>query len=79
MAFSTGGLCYQVEHHLFPELPSNRLPEIAARVRELCDKYDLPYTSGSLAGQYFQTLRTIHKLALPDRFLNRSAARSGTA
>jgi len=69
LAFSTGGLCYQVEHHLFPELPSNRLPEIAARVRELCDKYDLPYTSGSLARQYFQTLRTIHKLALPDRFL----------
>ena len=34
------------------------------RVRALCDKYDLPYTTGSLARQYFLTLRTIHKLAL---------------
>ncbi len=33
------------------------------------DKYDLPYTSGSLVHQYLLTLRTIHKLALPDRFL----------
>jgi fatty acid desaturase len=69
LAFSTGNLCYQIEHHLFPDLPSNRYREIAARVRALCDKYDLPYTSGSLLRQYFLTLRTIHKLALPDGFL----------
>ncbi len=69
LAFSTGSLCYQIEHHLFPDLPSNHYPEIAVRVRQLCDKYDLPYTSGSLAGQYVSVLRTIHRLALPDRFL----------
>jgi fatty acid desaturase len=69
LAFSTGSLCYQIEHHLFPDLPSNRYPEIAVRLRELCDKYDLPYTSSSLAHQYLLTLRTIHKLALPDGFL----------
>jgi fatty acid desaturase len=69
LAFSSGNLCYQIEHHLFPDLPSNRYREIAVRVRALCDKYDLPYTSGSLARQYFLTLRTIHKLAFPDRFL----------
>ena len=69
LAFSSGNLCYQIEHHLFPDLPSNRYAQIAVRVRELCDKYDLPYTSGSLAHQYLLTLRTIHKLALPDGFL----------
>jgi fatty acid desaturase len=69
LAFSTGNLCYQIEHHLFPDLPSNRYREIAVRVRALCDKYDLPYTTGSLARQYLLTLRTIHKLALPDGFL----------
>jgi len=69
LAFSSGNLCYQIEHHLFPDLPSNRYRQIAVRVRALCDKYDLPYTSGSLARQYLLTLRTIHKLALPDRFL----------
>lgn len=69
LAFSSGNLCYQIEHHLFPDLPSNRYAEIAVRVRALCDKYDLPYTSGSLVHQYLLTLRTIHKLALPDDFL----------
>jgi fatty acid desaturase len=49
LAFSSGNLCYQIEHHMFPDLPSNRYAEVAVRVRALCDKYDLPYTSGSLA------------------------------
>jgi len=69
LAFSSGNLCYQIEHHLFPDLPSNRYPQIAERVRSLCDKYDLPYTTGSIVRQYLLTLRTIHKLALPDSFL----------
>ncbi|MFD6163234.1 fatty acid desaturase [Nocardia sp. NPDC060256] len=73
MAFMSGNLCYQIEHHLFPDLPSNRYPEIAVRVRELCDKYDLPYTTGSLGKQYLLAFRTIHKLALPDRFLKATA------
>ena len=70
LAFASGNLCYQIEHHLFPDLPSNRYAEIATRVRALCDKFDLPYTTGSLLGQYLQTVRTIHKLALPNRFLS---------
>jgi fatty acid desaturase len=68
LAFASGNLCYQIRHHLFPDLPSNRYAEIATRVQALCDKFDLPYTTGSLLGQYLQTMRTIHKLALPDRF-----------
>jgi fatty acid desaturase len=66
MAFSSGNLCYQIEHHLFPDLPSNRLAEIAVKVRALCAKYDLPYVTGSLPRQYLSTLQAIHRLALPD-------------
>ncbi len=69
LAFMSGNLCYQIEHHLFPDLPSNRYPEIAERVRALCATYDLPYTTGPLLRQYILTARTICKLALPDRFL----------
>ncbi|MGV9827081.1 MULTISPECIES: fatty acid desaturase family protein [unclassified Gordonia (in: high G+C Gram-positive bacteria)] len=69
MAFMSGNLCYQIEHHLYPDLPSNRLAEIAVRVQALCEKYDLPYSTGSLWMQYLKTLRTINKLALPDEFL----------
>jgi NADPH-dependent stearoyl-CoA 9-desaturase len=69
MAFMSGNLCYQIEHHLFPDLPSNRYAEISTRVRALCEKYDLSYTTGSFTHQYTQTLRTLWKLSLPDRFL----------
>jgi NADPH-dependent stearoyl-CoA 9-desaturase len=69
LAFMSGNLCYQIEHHLYPDLPSNRYPEIAERVRALCVTYDLPYTTGPLHRQYLLTARTICKLALPDGFL----------
>ncbi len=62
---TSGSLGYQIEHHLFPDLPSNRYPEIAERVRALCEKYELPYTTGPLHRQYGQTLRTILRLSLP--------------
>ncbi|MEZ5210058.1 fatty acid desaturase [Gordonia sp. (in: high G+C Gram-positive bacteria)] len=69
LAFLSGNLCYQIEHHLYPDLPSNRLAEVAVTVREICDKYDLPYNSDSFTLQYLRTLRTINKLALPDSWL----------
>ncbi|MDF3311930.1 fatty acid desaturase [Rhodococcus sp. T2V] len=69
MDFMTGNLSYQIEHHLFPDLPSNRYHEISIRVKQLCDKYDLPYTTGPLAVQYWKSWRTIAKLSLPDKYL----------
>ncbi|GEE03986.1 putative fatty acid desaturase [Gordonia spumicola] len=69
LAFLSGNLCYQIEHHVYPDLPSNRYAEISVRIRDLCDKYDLPYNTGSFAMQYLRTLRTINKLALPDWML----------
>ena len=69
MRFMSGNLCYQIEHHLYPDLPSNRLHEISVLVREVCDKYDVPYTTGSFLMQYGKTWRTIAKLSLPDRYL----------
>ncbi|MCW4352293.1 fatty acid desaturase [Hoyosella sp. YIM 151337] len=69
LRFMSGNLCYQIEHHLFPDLPSNRLKDISVKVQALAEKYDLPYTTGSFPKMYWQTWRTIFKLALPDRFL----------
>ena len=63
----SGNLGYQIEHHLFPDLPSNRYAEISETVRELCEKYDIPYTTGPLHKQYGQALRTIWKLSLPNK------------
>src|SRR6202050_1559237 len=73
MAFMSGHRCYQIEHHLFPDLPSNRYAEISKRVKALCDKYDLPYTTGPFLVQYGKTWRTIAKLSLPDKYLRATA------
>ncbi|OJY37605.1 MAG: acyl-CoA desaturase [Pseudonocardia sp. 73-21] len=61
----SGNLSFQIEHHLFPDLPSNRYAEIAPEVRELCAEYGLEYTTGPLWKQYLQVLRKINRLALP--------------
>ncbi|MGV0634355.1 fatty acid desaturase [Mycolicibacillus trivialis] len=73
MRFFSGNLCHQIEHHLYPDLPSNRLAEVAVRVRDVCDRYDLPYTTGPFLVQYAKTWRTIAKLSLPNRYLLASA------
>ena len=61
----SGHLSHQIEHHLFPDMPSNRYPEAAPRVRALCERYGIPYNSGSLGRQFGTTVRTILRLALP--------------
>jgi NADPH-dependent stearoyl-CoA 9-desaturase len=73
LRFMSGNLCHQIEHHLFPDLPSNRLHEVSVPVRALCDKYDLPYTTGSFLVQYGKAWRTIAKLSLPNKYLRDSA------
>jgi hypothetical protein len=42
-------------------------------VRAVCDKYDLPYTTGSFLLQYGKTWRTIAKLSLPNKYLRDTA------
>ncbi|QFU89396.1 acyl-CoA desaturase [Amycolatopsis sp. YIM 10] len=61
----TGNLSHQIEHHLFPDLPSNRYAQVAPKIRALCERYGLPYTSGPLHKQYAGVLATIARLALP--------------
>jgi fatty acid desaturase len=63
--FVSGNLGFQVEHHLFPDLPSSRYAEIAPRVRDICHRYDLPYNSGPFHRQLGAVHRTIVRLAFP--------------
>jgi linoleoyl-CoA desaturase len=63
----TGNLSFQIEHHLYPDLPSNRYAEISVKVRKIADEYGIPYTTGPLYKQYGQVLRTVWKLALPNK------------
>ncbi len=61
----SGNLGYQVEHHLYPDMPSTRYAEIAPRVKELCERYELPYNTGPFLKQLAAVQRTILRLALP--------------
>jgi linoleoyl-CoA desaturase len=66
-----GNLSFQIEHHLFPDLPSNRYVEIAPRVQELFERYGLSYTTGSLPAQVASAWKKVVRLALPNGFLDR--------
>jgi NADPH-dependent stearoyl-CoA 9-desaturase len=63
--FMSGNLSFQVEHHLFPDIPSNRYAEVAPRVREICERYGLPDNTGPLPRQLGSVHRTILRLAFP--------------
>ncbi len=61
----SGNLGYQVEHHLYPDMPSTRYAEIAPRVKDICKRYELPYNSGPFLKQLGAVQRTIVRLAFP--------------
>ncbi|HKN42380.1 MAG TPA: acyl-CoA desaturase, partial [Propionibacteriaceae bacterium] len=62
-----GNLSFQIEHHLFPDLPANRYAEISEEVSEICKRYDIPYNVGPLGKQFGSVVKKICRLALPDR------------
>jgi len=67
MHLMTGNLSHQIEHHLFPDLPSNRYAEVAPKVRDICRRYNLPYNTGPMWKQVGSTWAKIFKLALPPK------------
>jgi linoleoyl-CoA desaturase len=75
MHLMTGNLSFQIEHHLFPDLPSNRYQEIAPKVQELFERYGLTYTSGPLPKQVASAWGKVFRLSLPNDFVRGSAAK----
>ncbi len=70
----SGNLSHQIEHHLFPDIPARRYPQIAPEVRALCEKYGLPYNTGRFSKQIGSTWAKIFRLALPSRGHDRAPA-----
>ena len=67
MHVMTGNLSHQIEHHLFPDMPSNRYREIAPRIRDLMERNNLPYVTGSLAKQAGSVYWKVVQLSLPNK------------
>jgi fatty acid desaturase len=62
-----GGLNYQIEHHLFPNMPRPTLRRAQPIVRAYCAGLDLDYTETSLIGSYVAALRHLNQLGRPLR------------
>lgn len=60
-----GGLDRQIEHHLFPKLPPQRLREIAPGVRALCEKYGVRYRTDTWGRTLRKALSWIWRLSFP--------------
>ncbi|NBE80541.1 fatty acid desaturase family protein [Micromonospora rubida] len=62
-----GGLNYQIEHHLFPNMPRGNLRRARPLVRAYCAELDLPYAETGLVESYRQALAHLHEVGRPLR------------
>ena len=72
--FMTGNLSFQIEHHLFPDLQSNRYQEIAPKIQELFERYGLTYVSGPMVKQVGSAWKKVFRLSLPNDVLRKATA-----
>jgi len=67
MSLLLGGLNFQVEHHLFPNMPRPHLAQAQAIVREHCARLGILYTETSLAASYAIVVRYLNRVGLAAR------------
>jgi fatty acid desaturase len=78
MAF--GGLNYQIEHHLFPSMPSHNLRRCRPLVRAFCAAHAIPYAETSVLDSYGRVLRYLRSVRPEARTTVRmQTSRGGTA
>ncbi|CAO3634273.1 unnamed protein product [Mucor fragilis] len=54
-----GGLNYQIEHHVFPNMPRHNLPKVKPMVKALCQKYDIYYHDTGFWKGTMEVLKTL--------------------
>ncbi len=62
-----GGLNYQIEHHLFPSMPTPNLRRAQVIVRDFCAEIGVPYHETGLICSYREALRHLHRVGAPLR------------
>jgi NADPH-dependent stearoyl-CoA 9-desaturase len=72
----SGHLGFQIEHHLFPNVPAWRYREMAPRVREICERHGVPYHTGPLGARFTSAMRRVLRFALPGVPRHRLAPRA---
>ena len=79
MHILSGNLSHQIEHHLFPDLPSNRYAEIAPRVKAIFDRYGLTLPLGPDAQQVASAWHKVFRLSLPNGWLEETTVKNAPA
>lgn len=69
MDAALGGLNHQIEHHLFPSMPSANLRLAKPIVRSYCVEIGVSYHESGLIDSYRQALRHLHQVGAPLRRL----------
>jgi fatty acid desaturase len=65
--FLLGGLNYQIEHHLFPNMPRPNLRRAQPLIRRFCHQHQIDYREASLFGSYAEAVRHLHTVGAPLR------------
>jgi fatty acid desaturase len=65
--FWFGGLNYQIEHHLFPRMPRNRLKEAKQIVKPYCEEHSIPYQESTAPRCYWEILKFMYQVCEPVR------------
>lgn len=59
----TGGLSYQVEHHIFPTIPRHHLPKLRQLFMSFCAKHNIPYSSDSFLGGNIAVIEVLKQVS----------------
>jgi fatty acid desaturase len=65
--FWLGGLTYQIEHHLFPNIPRNKLKEAGLITRDFCTEHSIPYYETGAWRAYAEVFQYLHRVVAPLR------------
>jgi NADPH-dependent stearoyl-CoA 9-desaturase len=76
MHLMSGNLSHQIEHHIFPDLPSNRYYEIAPKIRDLFQRHGLTYHAAPLPKQVASAWHKVLRLSLPNGWLEQTTLRN---
>ena len=69
-----GGLNYQIEHHLFPKIPRNKLQAARLIVRDYCSERSIRYHETTVWGSYVEVTRYLQRVVTPIRTAHQSSS-----
>ena len=72
----SGNLSHQVEHHLWPDMPSNRLAEVAPQVQAVFEKYGLTYCARPFIPQVYSAWHRVFRLSTPNGWLETTTVKN---